>query len=175
MDLSQKIHSEHSKIADSDPWKEIAVIGREYMSYCLNNKVKAKLILGYDEMNYIDEFREWVEEIWTYSNQFELTPYIKKIIMKASVKSQKVSMESIALYLWAEAQGMATLIMKQKGMDTRLLQSRRERINKGNIWSYPRKYWRIENEKMMLIIIDYFILCGISFHITGRYIPAKAI
>lgn len=113
MELSEKIYDELKKIKDNDPWYQIECIGREYMRYCLDNTVKAKLILGYDEMEYITEFPKWVSDIQIYSNQFELVPFIEKYYTFHDI-IPPAEIASLALYLWAEAQGMATLLLSKR-------------------------------------------------------------
>jgi len=110
MDLSKKIYIELTTINQDDPWYQIECIGREYMRYCIDNPIKAKLILGYDETEYVLKYPGWVSDIQDYSNKFELVPFIQKYYDYHDVEPPK-QIPSIALYLWAEAQGMATLLM----------------------------------------------------------------
>lgn len=113
IDLGDKIYTELKNIKSDDPWYEIECIGREYMKFCLYNPVKAKLFLGYDEMEYIKEFPEWVLDIQQYSNKFELVSFIKKYYEYHKI-SPPANIASLALYLWAEAQGMAALLLSKR-------------------------------------------------------------
>lgn len=113
MDLSNKITTELKMLKHDDPWYQITCIGREYMGYCLNNPIKAKLIHNYDEMNYTRDYEKWVRDIQEYSNRFELVPFIKKYYEYHNI-TPPARIESIALYLWAEAQGMASLIIAKR-------------------------------------------------------------
>lgn len=112
-DLSQKIYIKLQNIKEEDPWYRIECIGREYMKYCLENNKKAKLILGFDEMEYIDEYSKWVTDIQEYSNKFELVSFINEYYEYHKF-TPPADIAYLALYLWAEAQGIATLLMSKR-------------------------------------------------------------
>lgn len=111
--LSNKIQTGLQGIKEDDPWLPIECIGREYLGYFLNSPINAQLILHYDEMKYINEYEEWVKSIQEYSNKFELTPFIERYYDYHKIEPA-TSIEILALYLWAEVQGVALLIMSKR-------------------------------------------------------------
>lgn len=113
MDLSNRIQCELQEIEDVDPWLQIECIGREYIGYFLNNPIKAQLILHFDEIKYIKDFEKWVKNIQEYSNKFELTTFIQRYYDYHKIEPT-TNIETLALYLWAEVQGMALLIMSKR-------------------------------------------------------------
>lgn len=113
IDLANKIKSSLEKITDEDPWFRLACIGREYIKYSIDNPTKGNLILNYNEANYIVEYEKWVGAIQMYSNQFELTPFVREYFSYHKIESE-ISIESLSLYLWAEGQGLAMLLMSKR-------------------------------------------------------------
>ncbi len=112
-DLSGRITDALKKTDDNNPLAQITCIGREYMSYCINYPVRSKLLINYDETEYSSEYYDLVEAIKMYSNKFELVPYIKRYYETVKIKPP-ASVESLSLYLWAEAHGMATLLLSKR-------------------------------------------------------------
>ena len=112
-DLAERIHQKMLGLKSEDPWEKIACIGREYMRYALNEKQRAKFILDFDETEYVQEYGEWVQAIQTYSNQFELMPFIRDYFDYHSLKPN-YRIESMTLYFWAEAQGLAALLLSKR-------------------------------------------------------------
>jgi len=113
MELAQKTEEEIKKVTSDDPWEKIACIGREYMKFCLQNTVKARLIINYDEMGYIKEYAKQVEDIQLYSNRFEPTRFIKQYYEYHKIMPP-CDIGIISLYLWAEAEGMASLLLSKR-------------------------------------------------------------
>ena len=112
-DLAGQVEKEQRKVLVADTLQQIAAIGNAYLRYCFSEPVKADLVLNYNEMYFIDEYRKRVESIQQYSNKFELSVFIRKYYEETG-KKPPFSIESISLYLWSQAQGMASLMQSKK-------------------------------------------------------------
>lgn len=112
-ELAQRITEKIRSVQADDPYAVLECIGFNYLRYCLEDRAKCKIITAFNEHDYVVEFREEVSEIASYSNQFEISGYVERFYEFHGIKP-KVSFNSLALYLWAHVQGLATLIMSKE-------------------------------------------------------------
>jgi AcrR family transcriptional regulator len=129
--------AEKCAFADSgDPFSVIECIGRSYLEYCLKEPKKSKILVSYNEEDFIADYPEQVQEIQKYSNTFELTQFIERFFACHQIEPS-VSAAGIALYLWSEVQGLATLMLSKEswiksyyGMDIEKLIDEHMRLGK---------------------------------------------
>lgn len=112
-ELAVRIAEKMDTVHSDDPYGILECIGYNYLQYCLEDRAKCKIITGFNENDYFSEYPEEVREIASYSNQFEISGYVERFYEFYGIKP-KVSFNSLALYLWAHVQGLATLIMSKE-------------------------------------------------------------
>lgn len=95
--------------ADDQPLTQIRCIGRAYLAFYITHPHVSRLLVGFNHMDYITQYRETVLRIAQYADKYEITPLVRAHYQQHSAQ-HPVRAESVAIFLWAQIQGLAALI-----------------------------------------------------------------
>ena len=102
------LKQEKDQIQELTVIDQVLVLGKTYLQFIVDNKVKGKIVTEFQEPDYVVLYEDKVRAISFVANQFELNAFL------AAKNQAEVFTPSLVLSLWASVQGIATLLVYKK-------------------------------------------------------------